>query len=76
MSDRLEALRKSFLAMSPEELRAKMRQVREDRKIKKESPKSKVRKAKAQNTALTKTQKLLAALSPKEREALMKELGE
>lgn len=71
---RLEDLKKSFLEMDPDELRRKIREIREDRVIRKVSGKTKVAKAKVKDTTQTQLAKLLAAMTPDEREAFLKEL--
>lgn len=67
---RLEDLRQSLQDMSPEELRARIKTIREDRILRKVQPKAKVEKAKRKSAVHT----ALASLSPEELEALMKEM--
>lgn len=60
--------------MDPEELRQKIREIREDRVIRKVSGKTKVVKAKVKDSAQTQLAKLLAGMDPSERDAFLKEL--
>lgn len=71
---RLEDLKKSLLAMDAEELRQRIKEIREDRVIRKDPGKVKVKKAKAKDSAQTALAKLLADMSDEEREAFLKEL--
>lgn len=71
---RLEDLKKNLLQMTPDEQRAKVREIREDRKLRKEP--TKVRKERVRKAASAKDSvaSLLAGLSPAEQEALLLEL--
>lgn len=71
---RLEDLKKSLLKMDAEELRAKIREIREDRVIRKDTGKTKVKKAKVKDSAQTQLAKLLAGMSDAERNAFLKEI--
>lgn len=71
---RLEDLKKSLLLMDPDELRAKIREIREDRVLRKISGKTKVTKAKVKDNVQTQLAKLLAGMDPGEREAFLKDL--
>lgn len=71
---KLEDLRKSLLTMSPDELRAKIREIRADRIIRKEAPKKKVERAKAKDKTTMGLRELMASMSEEEREAFLKEL--
>lgn len=70
----LEDLKQDMLTMTPDELRAKVRAIREDRKLRKEP--TKVRKERVRKAASAKDSvaSLLAGLSPAEQEALLAEL--
>lgn len=72
---RLNDLKKSLVAMSPEELRDQVRKIRTDRKLKKEPTKAKKERVRTADSAKTGLMKLLAGLSPEEREAMLQELG-
>lgn len=71
---RLEHLKISLLDMSPEELRARIRAIREDRRLRKEP--AKVRKERVRNAdgARTNILSVLKDMSPEEQEAFLKEL--
>ena len=71
---RLEDLKKSLLAMNPEELRAKIQAIREDRIIRKDSKPTKVKKVRAKQSAATLLTDLLMGMSDEDREAFLKEL--
>lgn len=71
---KLEDLRKSLLTMSPDELRAKIREIRADRIIRKEAPKKKVERAKAKDKTTMDLRELMASMSDEEREAFLQEL--
>lgn len=71
---KLEDLRKSLLTMSPDELRAKIREIRADRIIRKEAPKKKVERAKAKDKTQMDLRELMASMSDEEREAFLQEL--
>lgn len=71
---KLEDLKKNLLTMTPEELRARIREIRADRIIRKEAPKAKVNKAKAKDKTQTDLRAMMAAMTPEEREAFLKEL--
>lgn len=72
---RLEDLKKSLLAMSPEELRQKIHTIREDRILRKgPAPKTPVQKAERKSKLSTDLGKLLSGMSDAEREAFIKEL--
>lgn len=71
---RLEDLKKSLLKMDPEELRAKIREIREDRIIRKDTKATKTKKAKTKDSAQTQLAKLLAGMSDEERDAFLQEI--
>lgn len=71
---KLEDLRKSLLTMTADELRARIRAIRADRIIRKEAPKTRVSRAKAQDKTQTDLRQLIASMSDTEREAFLKEL--
>lgn len=71
---RLEDLKKSLLHMSADELREKIREIREDRIIRKDSGKAKAKKAKTADSVSTQLAKMMAIMSTEEREAFLKEL--
>lgn len=71
---KLEDLRKSLLTMTPDELRARIREIRADRIIRKEAPKTKVDRAKKKDKTQIDLRELMAAMSDEERDAFMKEL--
>lgn len=71
---KLEDLRKSLLTMTPDELRARIREIRADRIIRKEAPKAKVNRAKAKDKTQIDLRSLLASMTDEEREAFLKEL--
>lgn len=71
---KLEDLRKSLLTMSPDELRARIREIRADRIIRKEHPKARVEKAKAKDKTQIDLRQLMAEMTEEEREAFFKEL--
>lgn len=71
---RLEDLRQDLRAMNPDELRAKLREIRGDRRISKESGKTKKTKAKSEDKAKNNMQSLMAGMSPEELAAIIKEL--
>lgn len=73
---RLEHLRKSLLSMSPDELRAKINAIREDRVIRKDTkaPKTKAQKAEKKGKVRNQLEDLLAGMSDIDREAFLKEL--
>lgn len=69
---KLEELRVSLLDMTPEEVREKIRFVREDRRLSKHT--EKMPKVKRQATA-NKTMNLIKGLTAEQRAKLLKELG-
>lgn len=71
---KLEDLRKSLLTMSPDELRARIIEIRKDRIIRKEAPKAKVDRAKKKDKTTMDLRELMASMSEEEREQFMKEL--
>lgn len=71
---RLEDLKKSLSKMNIEEIRAKIKEIREDRVIRKDPTATKKKKAKAKDSAQTMMAKMLAGMSDEEREAFFKEL--
>lgn len=71
---RLEDLKKSLLRMDPDELRAKIREIREDRVLRKDTGKTKAKKTKTKDSAQTQLAKLLASMDPAEREAFLKDI--
>lgn len=71
---RLEDLRKSLLDMSPDELRAKIAEIREDRRIRKDKPKDKKAKVERKSSTQNLLAELVAGMSDEEREAFFKEL--
>lgn len=71
---KLEDLRKSLLTMSPDELRAKIREIRADRIIRKEAPRAKVDRAKKKDKTTMDLRELMASMSDEEREAFLQEL--
>lgn len=71
---KLEDLRKSLLTMSPDELRAKIREIRADRIIRKEAPRAKVDRAKKKDKTQMDLRELMASMSDEEREAFLQEL--
>lgn len=71
---KLEDLRKSLLTMTPDELRAKIREIRADRIIRKEAPRKKVERAKAKDKTTMDLRELMASMTDEEREAFLQEL--
>lgn len=71
---KLEDLRKSLLTMSPDELRAKIIEIRKDRIIRKEAPKAKVDRAKKKDKTTMDLRELMASMSDAERDQFLKEL--
>lgn len=71
---KLEDLRKSLLTMTPDELRARIREIRADRIIRKEAPKAKINRAKAKDKTQMDLRQLIASMSDEERDAFLKEL--
>lgn len=71
---KLEDLRKSLLTMTPDELRARIREIRADRIIRKEAPRAKVEKAKKKDKTQMDLRELLASMSDEDREAFLKEI--
>lgn len=71
---RLEDLKKSLLDMTPDELRAKIHKIREDRILRKEKPKTAVQKKERRTKVASDLDKYLASLSDEERAAFLKEL--
>lgn len=71
---RLENLRKSILDMDPDELRAKINEIRKDRIIRKDSGATKKKVAKEKDSAMTGLQKMIAGMSEADRAAFLKEL--
>lgn len=72
---RLEDLKRNLLEMSPEELRAKVREIREDRKLRKEPSKARKERVRTEESAPAQLALLMEGLSPAEQEALLQELG-
>lgn len=73
---RLEDLRRDLLKMGPDELRAKLRDVRADRRISKAPIKAAKEKAKSADKAITNIGNLLAGMTPEQVEAFLAEIGE
>lgn len=71
---KLEDLRKSLLTMSPDELRARIREIRADRIIRKEAPKARVQREKSKDKAKMDIREVIASMSEEDREAFLKEL--
>lgn len=71
---RLEDLKVSILDMTPDQLRAKLHQIREDRILRKSRPKTPVQKKEAKSKVASDLDKYLASMSDEEREAFLKEL--
>lgn len=69
---KLELLKKSLLTMDADELREKIRFIREDRRVSKMADKAPAKKR--QEKAKT-ASKLIAGLTPEQKLALLKELG-
>ena len=70
---RLEDLKTSLTDMSPEELRDKIRSIRADRIIRKQTKAQKVAKVKAVATSKSKVESLLGGMTPEQIAALLKE---
>lgn len=68
---RLDAIRKNLLDMSPDELRAHIRRIRSDRKIRKESTTVKKTKAKTQSKTNDKVLKALSGLTEEQIKAIL-----
>lgn len=68
---RLDYLRKNLLDMDPDELRAHVRRIRSDRKIRKESVTVKKTKAKAQSKTKDKVMKALKGLTEEQIKMLL-----
>lgn len=71
---RLEDLRKNLLTMTPDELRTRIREIRGERRLSKESPKARSTRVKGTAKAKTNITELLAGMSSEEREALIASL--
>jgi hypothetical protein len=71
---RLEDLKVSILDMSKDQLYAKIRQIREDRILRKEKPKTATQKKERKTKVAKDLASYLEALTPEEREAFIKEL--
>lgn len=69
---RLEQLRRDLVEATPEEIRERIRRIREDRRVPKTPTKVKKSAGKQKDKALT----ALKKLSPAELEALLKEMGD
>lgn len=67
---RLDEIRKNLLDMSPDELRAHIRRIRSDRKLRKESTTVKKTKAKVQSKTNDKVLKALGGLTEEQIKAL------
>lgn len=68
---RIEDFKKSLLTMSPEEIREKIRFLRDDRKLSKHTEKAPSAVRKRTGSAV---EKMIASLSPEDRKKLLKEL--
>lgn len=68
---KLEQLRVSLLDMTPEEVRERIRFVREDRRVTKKADKAPAKKREAK---ADKTRALIASLTPAQKKALLKSL--
>jgi hypothetical protein len=76
MTSRLMRLRKSLLAMSPEELSMLVARIREDRHLTKERPSMKRQAARSKDKTRLDARSILSVLSPEELEALNGEFGD
>lgn len=72
---RLDRLRKSLLEMHPEELRERVRSIRRERRIVRDRPATKVAKKKESTRAKDQLSKLLAELTPEQRQKLLGAIG-
>lgn len=70
---RLEDLKKSLLDMTEDEVRNKIREIRADRVIRKESKKQKVAKVKTKATAVAKAAGAASGMTPAELQKLLEE---
>jgi hypothetical protein len=69
-------LRKPLLEMTEDELREKIREIREDRKIRKEPAKARKAKVRQSSSAKDRAVKIAAGLSDAEKVELMKLMGD
>lgn len=72
---RLEDVKKNLLEMTPDELRAKIIEIREDKKLRKTAPKARKEKIKNKETARKTALTALQGLTEEQKAALLAELG-
>lgn len=72
---RLEDYQKDLLKMNPEELRARIREIRADRVIRKETPRTKSARVKTQDRAKTTAVKIMDSIDPETLAAMLKDMG-
>lgn len=71
----LEDLKKNLLEMTPDELRQRIVEIREDKKLRKTMPKARREKAKSKETARSTVLNALQGLSEEDKARLIAELG-
>lgn len=71
---RLEDLKQDLRSMTTEELRAKIREIREDRVIRKDSGRTKAKVAKTKDTVATQLNKLLGGMTEEQIAAFLEGL--